>query len=293
MFIAKLQSEQKGKIYLGRLKNSIIAILFLSSCTAFAKKACSDFFEDYLLAIDIEFTLDELDAHNSRLENITSEISRLYSDKPSVNQTIKALVELSVKASDQLGKLEDKALKEKPIKYSEVELVERLIENLERQIFTVSKAIMLDTEFEHESQKIPWEQLIHEPGLIIANKNYKLSQHDGNSLKINFSEKVVSEVLNSKNMAYQNAIKKALSDAQKGVFGAHYFGTGIIRLIDTDGFVEIRSVGKDGGRFRFGGYIHEHVLYIVHWANAGQHSAKNYKAHFRAGIARGKTRRGH
>ena len=176
----------------------------------------------------------------------------------------------------------------------ELEMLFSKLDSIRLGIRGVEQNIEPKQEINHvKSSEEIWKEKESNPSTITAETFYEVQSYQGTSLTVLFSQKIVDEIFNHHDPTMIRSSIKAVSQIKRGIFGARYSGPGIKHLKVNSKVLELGAYGKDAGRLRFGGYLHDGVLHFVHWSNQGEHHSASYITKFRDAVLAAKQRRGH
>jgi len=232
--------------------------VYAVSCTSLTNVNIS---EDHVLSV-------VLDA-----ERVILELSKMYQTHPEMTKTISETYEL-------LASNIERSL---AFDFSDPDQLKSFL-RFEQRVNTIGKNTVLYVESAHQiskesklkfheveiSKKLTWSESYKSPTSIEPERTYSVVRHDGTTVKILFSKKVVEKIFHSKDVFYVKAVKKALS-AISSV--GH---TGLIKIAEQSDIYEIKHVGATGS-FRLFAYLDNGIFHIVHWSNESKHTVSTVR----------------
>jgi hypothetical protein len=272
-----------GAIYILALIISIIATAF----TAMARgPLCSRVFlceggsscSQPLYENDIDVLLSKLEHLEGRIQNMISTASSAFSDNTPKNQHLNSLMARLAGEIPYLEALQDRALSEGKV---EREVLDSLVISLDSLETSLIRSLSSEMDFENPkngannlsgTEPNEYYKITFDPSLAVANKIYTVPTHNGQTLKIVFSESLVKEIFYSSDQELLRCLSRALRLADKGVFGAGYAGVGIKRLYGNNQIVEIRTRGLSA-YFRIYGYLNGDEIHFVKWTKSSKHNS--------------------
>lgn len=233
---------------------------------------------------DLEVTNSKLESqelvHRDKINKLMQSLEKVWFQTSELAEKMPKLQELVLIQDEPLVKqFKEVDEKTKSLK-SDYDYIVNLIENYFNQYSP-----------NNTQRATTYDELLEAPEKVIADHKYHLATPNGDYVII-FSQEIVETVfLDTKNIQ-PRVLLRSLKDAQKGVFGAKYEGTGIKRLNSDKNIVEIRSIG-DNANFRLFGYIKDSEIYIVQYTISSNHSSANLYKHLLNKVYEAKRSRGH
>ena len=254
-----------------RLKASIISLFLLIGLPTYGASTLRCL--DHLISQfqQINFSGDPFknsEIVEEKINGLLNRISANFNGNQTLNTQLEALLQRTHGELTLLHALQERLIEEQEVSLKEFEDFHSRVDDIANTLHEIVSRQHSATEITPTKDDLQLDNLINDPTSAQAEKLYMVELVSGEKLAVILSQNIVKEVFSDPTKS--RVISRSLRKIQKGIFGGHFAGDGVIRMFIDPTVVEVRASGKDGN-FRLFGYLENGNLYLVHYTISSDH----------------------